>query len=99
MMVLPDAWRMNHRTGQLGVIDVAANTYSVTPVMGSLAGDQAITIRGAGYSGEAAVRVGGTPCRVLDEHVHTTGVDSLELEGVESKGLGLEQLCQLFGAT
>jgi hypothetical protein len=64
MLVLPEAWRINHRTGKIGVIDVAANTFSVEPTTGSLAGGQEIVIKGAGYSGEAEVRVGGTPCAV-----------------------------------
>jgi hypothetical protein len=65
MLVLPQALRINHRTGKIGVIDVAANTYSVEPTTGSLAGGQEIVIKGAGYSGEAQVRVGGTPCTVI----------------------------------
>jgi hypothetical protein len=63
-LFLPTAWHVNHRTGSLGMIDVAAVTESVEPSMGSLAGGTELVLTGQSYTGEVEVRVGGTPCRV-----------------------------------
>jgi hypothetical protein len=66
-LFLPPAWHVNHRTGRMGMIDVAAVTDSVEPSAGSLAGGTEVVLRGQAYSGEEGaleVRVGGAACVV-----------------------------------